>query len=103
MNVKETIETKVLEALSPEVLIIDNESHKHSGPATESHFKLTVVSNEFAALSAVKRHQRLYGILAAELAGPVHALALHLYAPSEWQLRQEGAPSSPDCLGGSKP
>ncbi len=50
----------------------------------------------------VARHQRMYQILADELAGPVHALALHTYSPAEWQQRQGETPASPNCLGGSK-
>jgi BolA protein len=103
MNVETRIETKVLELLKPEVFTIENESHNHGGSATDSHFKLTVVSAEFSSLSKVKRHQKLYGLLAAELAGPVHALALHLYTPAEWGARLASSPVSPNCLGGSKP
>jgi len=53
-------------------------------------------------LRKVARHQQVYAALAAQLAGPVHALALHTYTAAEWQARQEAAPESPDCLGGSK-
>lgn len=103
MNVERSIESKVVETLKPELLTIENESHNHGGSATDSHFKLTVVANAFASISKVKRHQMMYGILAAELAGPVHALALHLYTPAEWGARQSSSPASPNCLGGSKP
>jgi BolA protein len=96
------IRVKVSESLNPAELIIENESHKHGGTATESHFKLTVVATQFDGIAAVKRHQRLYAILADELNTGVHALALHLYSPSEWQLSQSSAPQSPNCLGGSK-
>lgn len=102
MSVQDVIETKLQGELHPQLLHIENESHMHSGPATESHFKVTAVADAFAGLSRVKRHQRVYGILAAELAGPIHALALHLYTPGEWQDRQQAVPQSPDCRGGSK-
>jgi|TARA_B110000971_G_scaffold184431_1_gene192174 BolA protein len=95
------IRAKVSESLNPQELIIENESHKHGGPATDSHFKLTVVAADFEGLAAVKRHQRLYGILAQELKTSVHALALHLYSPSEWATNSASAPKSPDCRGGS--
>ncbi|MFT4861311.1 MAG: BolA protein [Pseudohongiellaceae bacterium] len=103
MNVEKNIESKVLESLKPKFLTLENESHNHGGPATDSHFKLTVVSADFSSLSKVKRHQMLYSLLASELSGPVHALALHLYTPSEWADRQSDSPVSPNCLGGSKP
>jgi BolA protein len=102
MSVQAIIEEKVQKALQPQTMTVENESHRHSGPATESHFKLTVVAEEFAGQSLVKRHQQLYQLLSEELAGGVHALALHLYTPQEWEERQ-AAPPSPDCRGGSKP
>ena len=70
----------------------------HAGPATESHFNLTLVSAQFDGLPVVKRHQVIYKILHDELAGPVHALALHLYTPGEWES-QKKAPESPKCAG----
>ena len=102
MSVQQIVESKLQAALVPEYLDIENESHRHSGPATESHFKVTVVSEQFADQRPVKRHQQVYGLLQDELAAGVHALALHLYTPSEWQARQQQAPDSPDCRGGSK-
>jgi len=94
------IETK-LGSLNPQHLVIENESHMHSGPATDSHFKVTLVSDAFNGVRTVARHQKVYGILAEELKGPVHALALHLYTPEEWS-ETTTVPDSPQCLGGSK-
>ena len=102
MSVQETIKSKILSSLSPQYFIVENESHMHSGPAAESHFKLTVVAIDFENLSLIKRHQNVYKILADELTGSVHALALHLYTPEEWQTRHGAIPDSPDCRGGSK-
>jgi BolA protein len=70
-------------------------------PNSETHFKVVVVSAEFAGRGAVARHQLIYRLLADELAGPVHALALHTYTDAEWQRRAGAAPASPECLGGS--
>ena len=99
-SVQQSIETR-LSALNPAFLRIENESHMHSGPASESHFKVTLVSAEFAGVRAVGRHQKVYGLLKEELSGPVHALSLHLYAPDEWQDESQ-VPQSPNCMGGSK-
>ena len=85
------------------VLQVTNESYMHSVPAgSESHFKVVIVSEQFAGNSLVKRHQAIYGLLAEELKGPVHALALHTYTAQEWADKQRVAPDSPNCLGGSK-
>jgi BolA protein len=95
MNVADRITDKVSQDLHPELLQLENESHMHAGPRTDSHFKLVVVATAFEGLNKVKRHQRLYQLLADELQGPVHALALHLYTPSEWE--QSTVPASPLC------
>ena len=98
MSVASDIEKKLSEAFQPAHLELVNESHMHAGPATESHFKLVLVASQFEGLAAVKRHQAVYRALADELAGPVHALALHLYSPAEWE-RHQGVPASPLCAG----
>ncbi len=99
MSVARTIENK-LAALEPSHLIVDNESHKHSVPEnSETHFRVEIVSEAFSGIRAVQRHQKVYQLLQDELAGPVHALAIHAYAPDEWQGQ---APASPDCRGGSR-
>lgn len=98
--IEEAIRTKLTAALTPEHFTIENESDQHKGPpGRESHFKVTLVSHAFDTLMPVKRHQKIYALLADELAGPVHALALHLYTPDEWVARGEARPNSPQCAG----
>ena len=93
---------KLEEVFSPDHLQVINESASHNVPeGSESHFKVVLVSQNFEGQSAVKRHQSVYAVLAAELQSGVHALALHTYLPVEWEKRQS-APISPDCLGGSR-
>lgn len=100
MSIQASIEDK-LRALDPEYLQVENESHMHSVPPnSETHFKVTLVSSRFEGLMPVKRHQQIYAVLAEELSGPVHALALHLYTPGEWQVRGGNRPDSPNCRGG---
>lgn len=102
MIVEQEITRIVTDSMQPELFRIENESHRHSVPVnSETHFKLVVVSDIFDGLSRVKRHQHIYQLLQQQLAGPVHALALHLYTPAEWQQRQQDVPASPDCRGGS--
>lgn len=48
MSVEQTIIEKIKAEFSPLLLNIENESHMHSsGRGSESHFKLTLVSNKF--------------------------------------------------------
>ena len=103
MNVQQEIEQQLQQQLNPIFLDVANESHQHSVPSnSETHFRVVVVSEAFDGRRKVARHQQIYTALATQLAGPVHALALHTYTPGEWQQRQQEAPASPECRGGSK-
>ena len=99
MNTQAVIESKLRDGLTPLYVAVDNESHMHNvADNSETHFKLVVVSEVFAGLGAVQRHQRIYQLLAAELQAGVHALAIHTYTPNEWS-RHEQSPDSPECAG----
>ena len=103
MNVQETIENKITEALSPSYLTVINESYMHSvPPGSESHFKLVVVTDSFHGVPRVRRHQIVNGILSDELAGPLHALSMETLTPEEWERKGGVVRESPDCLGGGK-
>jgi stress-induced morphogen len=102
MNIQQQIESKLGEQLQPSFLEVVNESDQHNVPAnSETHFKVVIASAQFEGQRPVARHQKIYRALSEELAGPVHALALHTYTASEWE-DQQVAPESPACLGGSK-
>ena len=104
-TVQKTVQSQILsrleDAFAPHYLMVENESHKHNvPPGAESHFKLVVVSDLFVDARPVDRHRQVYQLLAKERQEGVHALALHLYTPAEWeQVRR--VPDSPDCA--SKP
>ena len=67
MAIQTQIEQK-LAALTPDVLQVENESHMHNVPAnSETHFKVTLVSDSFDGMMPVKRHQQIYALLADEL------------------------------------
>lgn len=101
--IQSAIEQKLADGFHASHLAVENESHMHSVPPnSETHFKVTLVSDDFAGKNRVKRHQAIYSTLGSELQGGVHALALHLYTPEEWEARHEVSPASPQCLGGSK-
>ena len=101
MNTQSTIENK-LNALNPQFLRVENESHRHNVPeGSESHFKVTVVSRQFNDKTRLARHRLINEILALELSQHVHALALHLMTPDEWADNNGATADSPPCLGGS--
>ena len=88
MSVETEIRERLMVALEPTRLDIDNESKLHAGhrssPGTgESHFRVLVVSPKFAGQSRVQRHRLVNEALTGLVGARVHALALHAYAPGE--------------------
>lgn len=101
MALASQIEAKLRKALAPEFLDVINESHQHGTVSDDSHYKLVIVSAAFDGQRLLQRHRSVNKLLAEELAGELHALALHLYSPVEWQ-QLEQVPNSPACRGGSQ-
>lgn len=91
-----------LQSLAPSHLDVINESAGHGGyfPGKESHFKVSIVSDAFAGLRLVQRHQKIYAAAGDLLSsGKIHALAIHAYLPTEWTGT---APASPECAHAPK-
>ncbi|MEI2266566.1 transcriptional regulator BolA [Erwinia sp. CGal63] len=98
--IREQIEEKLRTAFTPVHLEVHDESYRHNVPAgAESHFKVVIVSDSFLNQRFLLRHRAIYGTLADELAGGVHALALHTYTEKEWAGLQDTVPASPNCRG----
>lgn len=94
MSVADTIRSKLEQTFSPDALEVVDESHLHAGHASapeggESHFRVTIVAAGFADLNRVARQRQVYDALSAELAGPVHALALTTLTPAEAEQRRQ--------------
>ena len=101
MTTEQQLSELLTAAFKPQHLEVINESHLHGTPTDDSHFKLIIVSEEFSGQRLLQRHRRVNKVVAALLAGPIHALALHTYSPDDWrQLNQ--VPASPACRGGSQ-
>ena len=86
------------EALSPVRLEVLNESSGHtSKPGAETHFKVIIVSEDFAGMGLVKRHRAVHAAVQAQLDAGVHALSIQAFTPQEWTARGETVPPSPVC------
>ena len=88
MTAKDNITKKLREAFLPESLDVTDESHLHEGhsghrPGGETHFRVYIVSPVFEGKSRIERHRMINTLLAPELAGSVHALAIKAHAPGE--------------------
>jgi BolA protein len=88
MRMAATIEAKLRAALTPSRLVVTDDSARHAGhvgarPGGETHFSVEIVAARFEGRSRLDRHRMINELLADELAGGVHALALKTVAPSE--------------------
>ncbi|PID44377.1 MAG: BolA family transcriptional regulator [Proteobacteria bacterium] len=103
MDVQRRIIDKLQNAFDIHVLNVINESGTHNVPAgSETHFKVVVVSPDFDGKRKVARHQSVYRVLEEEMQNGVHALALQLFTPDEWEQSGKSLPDSPNCMGGSR-
>ena len=44
------------------------------------HFRATVIASDFADLSRIEQHRRVYAVFGPEIGGPIHALSLETRA-----------------------
>ena len=88
MIMEQKIVARLKEALDPVALDVVDESDRHAGHAGAregggTHYRVRIVSGRFAGLSRVARHRLVYGLLPAEFADGLHALAVDAKAPEE--------------------
>lgn len=88
MTLQSRMREKLMLSLDPTRLDVVNKSHMHAGhgssPGTgESHFRVLIVSGNFAGKSRVERHRIVNELLRDELKDGVHALAIKALAPGE--------------------
>ena len=88
MLVRDIMTKKLNDAFAPESIDVVDESHLHEGHAGhrqggQSHYRIYIVSQAFSGKSRVDRHRMINAVLADDLAGGVHALAIHASAPGE--------------------
>ena len=96
MSRSERIQQQLTIALSPSLLIVENESHHHRVPENaETHFKVVAVSESFLNHSRLERHRLINTLLAEEFRTGLHALTLQLHTPSEWAASQHVIQSPP--------
>lgn len=88
MRTLDVMTTKLTEAFAPRSLDVQDESHLHKGhaghrPGGQTHYRVYIVSDAFKGKTRIERHRMINAALAEELAGGVHALAIHASAPGE--------------------
>ena len=88
MKTHDLITQKLTQAFAPQSLDVVDESNQHAGhaghrPGGETHFRVYIVSESFRGKSRIERHRMINEALSGELAGGIHALAIHAAAPGE--------------------
>ena len=82
MAAQDEITKRLTAAFAPRDLQVINESHKHAGHSGddgsgESHFRVVIRADAFAAMSRVERHRAVHKAL-GDLNTRIHALALEV-------------------------
>ncbi|KRG65931.1 cell division protein BolA [Stenotrophomonas humi] len=87
MNRVEQIRAALLAALAPELLEVEDDSHRHAGHAGardgRGHFNVVVVSEAFAGKAPLARHRAVYAALGAMMETDIHALSIKALTPGE--------------------
>lgn len=87
MSVAESIRAR-LQVLEPTALDLVDESEQHRGHAGyreggNTHWRLAIVSRQFAGKPTVARHRMVYQALGELMQHPIHALAITARSPDE--------------------
>lgn len=89
MDRRETLETRLREALDAVHVEVVDESHLHAGHAGAAsgggHFRALVVSAQFAGAGPVARQRMVYAALRDEMGAEIHALSMRTLTPEEWR------------------
>jgi len=83
----ERIRSTLQQALHTESVELIDDSHLHAGHAGardgRGHFRVRVVSADFAGLRTLQRHQLVYRSLGALMQTDIHALSIEALTPDE--------------------
>ena len=81
------IRRRLEQALAPDDLEVIDESHLHVGHAGardgRGHFRIRIVSDQFAALPRLARHRRVYHALGELMQTEIHALSIEANSRNE--------------------
>lgn len=78
-----------LQALSPELIEIEDDSDKHAGHAGNTgggHYNLLIVSDAFSGLTLIKRHRLVFEQVESLMKSKIHALSIQAKTPTEYHV-----------------
>ncbi|MBD9534534.1 MAG: BolA family protein [Stenotrophomonas sp.] len=87
MNRVEQIRSALQAAFHPDLLEVEDDSHRHAGHAGardgRGHFNVTVVSAAFAGKGPLARHRAVYAAVGEMMQTDIHALSIKALTPAE--------------------
>jgi BolA protein len=92
-RVADAIRHRLTAALAPSRLDLADESAHHAGhagarPEGESHFRMLIVSAEFAGKSRLERQRMVFAALGDLMQTDIHALSVTALTPDEARERR---------------
>lgn len=85
MRICDEIEARLMDAFTPDVLVVEDDSESHRGhggwrEGGETHFNVKIKAARFGDMTRIERHRAVHSALGPELVGRIHALALDISA-----------------------
>lgn len=81
-----TIKQRLIEALTPSMIEVEDESHLHAGhegaKTGKGHFAVTIASAHFNGKTPLARHRLVYAALGNMMETDIHALRISANTPS---------------------
>lgn len=82
----ERIRAALQAAFAPQVLEVEDDSHRHAGHAGardgRGHFNVRIVSAAFAGMAPLARHRAVYAALGDMMQTDIHALSIRAEVPT---------------------
>ena len=82
MDRTDKIRVVLEKAFSPEMLIIEDESHLHAGHKSAGglgHFNVKIMAGFFDDLSLINSHKEIYAALGSLMETDIHALSIKVH------------------------
>lgn len=87
---KDKIKKLLEDALQPDYILVEDESHRHRNHAEAKkhgggHYRVFIVSEVFQGQAQLVRHRAVYAAAQPLIdAGAIHALSIKAHTPLEW-------------------
>ena len=86
---KQQIQSYLSTYFKPIYILVIDDSHNHAHHrgthhTQNTHFEVTIVSEQFEGMSRLNRHRAIMNAMKSEFSNTLHALKITAKSPSEW-------------------